>query len=194
MPAKPTANKKKGSAKKEWDFTVLSPSLGMHLPISSVKGPNLLSHFHCHPVALENAMQAYEAEWNSVDEISNKNEKPYMDLILPTIYAEVHQELHAQVDEAMRVEHELLRAARCKDLQEKYKKPKAKRDKKEKKKKGKEEKTPTKDITGDRSHDCLIAELVENGILIDVPEKSFEDFFGDLNYTAYEKRNADDMT
>lgn len=136
-------------------------------------------------------MVDYEIEWICVDEIGNSDEKPYMDFILPDKFAEVHKELHLEVDERMREEYELLRQARCNDLGTKYKKPKPKGTGRKGKGKKKKMKRGPADITAARSIDSLIAELVENDILIDVPKKSFDEFIGDYNYLAYENRNID---
>lgn len=145
------------------------------------------------PVTLETMMEEYRRDWSFVDELNNPKEKPYIELILPDHFAELHQQLHPQVDEYMRVEYELLRKARCKDVKKKYKKSKMKgAGKKGKKGAGKKKrKRAAVDITAARSIDSLIAELIENGILMDVPKKSFDDFIGDYNYLAYEKRNID---
>lgn len=135
-------------------------------------------------------MREYEREWICVDEIGNSNEKPYMEYILADTFAEVHKELHLEVDECMREEYELLRQARCKDLGIRYKKSKSKGVGRKGKGKAKTKRSPA-DITAARSIDSLIAELVENDILIDVPKKSFDEFIGDYNYLAYENRNID---
>lgn len=133
-------------------------------------------------------MEEYQKEWSLVEEINNVKEKPYMELILPDKYAELHRELHPQVDEIMRVEHELLRQARSRDLKKRYRKSKAKRPRK-----------PRADVefnfvrasvlSADQSAETMIVELVENGIMIDVPKKSFDEFIGDYNYLAYENRH-----
>lgn len=136
-------------------------------------------------------MEEYEREWIFIDERNNPKEKPYIEFILPEQFAEIHQELHLQVDADMRVEYELLRQARCKDLKKKYKKSKIKGGKRGKGTARRKTKHCPTDITAARSIDSLIAELVQNGILIEVPKKSFDDFIGDYNYVAYENRNVD---
>lgn len=136
-------------------------------------------------------MEEYEREWAFIDEMNNPKEKPYIEFILPEKIAEIHRELHQQVDVNMRVEYELLRQARCKDLKKKYKKSKTKGGKRGKGTARRKTKRGPTDITAARSIDSLIAELVHNGILVDVPKKSFDDFIGDYNYVAYERRNVD---
>lgn len=137
-------------------------------------------------------MDEYEKDWDCIDEINNAGEEPYMELIKPKKYAEVRRELHRQVDARMRVEHELLRQARCKDLKEKYEKPKSKRVPRrivgKCRRKRKSRRHP--DITAEQSIDSLIAELVENDIIIDLPKKSFDEFIGDYNFLAYETRSV----
>lgn len=137
-------------------------------------------------------MEEYANEWKSIDEASNVNEKPYMEFILPQKYAELRQEMHQQLDQQMREEHELLRQARCKELRQRYNKPKLKRARKRNAgkldRKGKSRHDP--DLTADQSIDSLVAELVEKGILIDAPRKSLEEFIGDYNYLAYEMRTT----
>lgn len=139
-------------------------------------------------VDLEKNMEEYQNEWSFVDEMNNVKEKPYMELILPGKYAEVHKELHPQVDVIMRVEHELLRQARSRDMRKKYRKAKTKRTRKPSVAKelnlGR-----VPDLTADQSVESLIAELVESGIMIDAPKKSFDEFIGDYNYLAYEDRH-----
>lgn len=135
-------------------------------------------------------MNKYENEWRFIDEASNGKDLPYMDFILEETYAQVHREIHPQVDVSMRLEYELLQRAKCKDLKKKYKKPKAKRAKGKKGKKGKKKRAAV-DKTGDTSIESLIIEMIENGIIIDVPHKSFSDFAGDYNYLAYDKRNIE---
>lgn len=145
------------------------------------------------PVDLEIVMGEYERDWSFVDEINNPKETPYIELILPDYFAEMRNQLHPQVDEYMRVEYELLRKARCKDVKKKYKKSKTKGAGKKGKKGAAKKKTKraAMDITATRSIESLIAELIENGILMDVPMKTFDDFIGDYNYLAYEKRNIE---
>lgn len=138
---------------------------------------------------LEKVMNEYTRDWISIDERSNLQEKPYMQFILPNKYAEVLTELHREVDKTMRVEYELLRQARCKDLKIKYKKPKTRKRKGGKVKR--KTKRLAKDLTAEQPIESLIAELGENGILFDVPKKSFDDFIGDYNFLAYELRNTD---
>lgn len=139
-------------------------------------------------VALETVIDEYKRDWKFIDEMNNPKGMPYMELIEIDEFAEMHQELHVEVDKHMRVEYELLRKARCKDLKTKYKKTKIK-GVKSKKRKG-AEKTKKKqgpDMTAERTIESLIVELIENNIIIDVPKKSFDDFIGDYNYLAYDR-------
>lgn len=129
----------------------------------------------------------YEQDWIFIDELQNRNEKPYMEFIIPDKYAEVHKELHPIVDKSMRVEYETLRKALCKDRKKKYRPSKIK--KKRKPKKGKKKRRAAKDMTAGKSIDSLIAELIENDIIWDFPRKTFDNLIGDYNFIAYEMRN-----
>lgn len=149
-------------------------------------------------VKLESVIEEYERNWSSIDETKNVGEAPYMEMILPDKYAEMRRKMHSQVDEQIREEHELLREAQCKDAKKKYKKKKAKlpqkRKKSKKRRKGKgKKKSKSKsapDLTAGQSTDTLISELIKNGILIDVPKKSLDNFIGDYNYLAHDQRTA----
>lgn len=129
-------------------------------------------------------MEEYDRNWKSADDINNVKMKPYMELILPEKYAEARKELYLQLQQ------EPMRQAFGNRLKKNDKKSKPKVPKKHKNtptKKGKSK--PEPDLTADQSLASLVAELVESGIIIDVPKKSFDDFIGDYNYLAYENRH-----
>lgn len=127
-------------------------------------------------------MEEYESDWSFADEMNSVKEKPYMELLLPEKYAEARRELYLQ--------REPLRQASAKSLKKSVKKPKPKVAPKRKAKGTKKAKSkPETDLTADQSIESLVAELVESGIIIDVPKKSFDDFIGDYNYLAYERRD-----
>lgn len=128
----------------------------------------------------------YNQHWKLIDERHHVAENPYMDLIRLDVFAELHQEMHKEVDKTMRVEYEQLRKARCTDLKQKYKAPKIKKDKK-KRAKGKKKKLT--DFTEDRSIQSLFDELVEKDIIFDYPRCDLDDYICDSNYVAYELRN-----
>lgn len=103
-------------------------------------------------------------------------------------FAEVHQELHAEVHELLKSERELLQMALCKDERMKYKPPKPKKPPRAKGAKGKKRKEPI-DPTADLSVESILNELVERNVLKTCRKRTFEDYIGDFNYAAFERRN-----
>ncbi|XP_053688841.1 dynein regulatory complex protein 11 [Sabethes cyaneus] len=141
-------------------------------------------------LSIEETLARYEKDWYFVDELENKDELPIMEWITLDKFAEVHQELRPLVDEVLRVERELLQKALCKDSKKKYKAPKPKKQKRKKAKgkKGKKKKE-LPDLTADRSIESLYEELVEKDIIRTYTKRQIDDFIGDYNYAAFEKRN-----
>lgn len=86
------------------------------------------------PVELEKSFSDYEHDWQFLDEMENRTEKPIWDWVTLDAYADVHKELHLVVDDFMRIELEILRVALAVDQKTRYVPPKHKRPKKEKKK------------------------------------------------------------
>ncbi|XP_055528319.1 dynein regulatory complex protein 11 [Wyeomyia smithii] len=139
-------------------------------------------------LSIEETVSRYEKDWYFVNELENKEELPIMEWITLDKFAEVHQELRPLVDEVLRAERELLQKALCKDTKKKYKPPKPKKQKKKRGKKGKK-KRELPDLTADRSVDSLYEELVEKEIIRSYKKRQIDDFIGDYNYAAFEKRN-----
>ncbi|XP_055628224.1 IQ and AAA domain-containing protein 1-like [Toxorhynchites rutilus septentrionalis] len=142
-------------------------------------------------LTIEETLSRYEKDWYFVEELANKDELPIMEWITLDKFAEVHQELRPLVDEVLRLERELLQKALCKDSKKKYKPPKPKKQKRKKGKgKGKKKnKKEAADLTADRTIDSLYEELVKNGIIRTYKKRKIDDFIGDYNYAAFEKRN-----
>lgn len=130
-------------------------------------------------------MDEYNRVWKSADEMNFRKAKPYLELLLPDKYAELRncQEMHQQVD----------KNTENADTKMKNKNPKRKcvRTSQNTKAKKREKSKSDPDLTATQSTDSLIYELVTNGIMINVPKKSLEEFVGDYNYLAYEKKNAE---
>lgn len=103
-------------------------------------------------------------------------------------YAEAHQELRLIVDELMRIEYELLRAALAKDQQKKYKPQKKKKQKSKKEKKNKKKKKGPPNLLEEKSIEELYKELEEMKIIKKYNKCSLDEFTGDMNYKAYEER------
>ncbi|EDW35124.1 GL14150 [Drosophila persimilis] len=70
---------------------------------------------------IEEAMKQFALDWRNIDEYLNKNHDPIKDWVTEEELAKIHQELRGLVDEYMRIEYELLRAALAKDTKTKYK-------------------------------------------------------------------------
>uniref|UniRef100_A0A182P6W8 Tryptophan--tRNA ligase, mitochondrial n=1 Tax=Anopheles epiroticus TaxID=199890 RepID=A0A182P6W8_9DIPT len=139
-------------------------------------------------LTLEETLERYRKDWAFVNEIENPYDLPIMEWITLDKFAEVHQELHAEVHSLLKSERELLQMALCKDERMKYKLPKPKKPPRAKGAKGKKRKE-VPDPTADLSAESIINELVERNVLKTCRKKSFEDFIGDFNYAAFERRN-----
>ncbi|XP_021711933.1 IQ and AAA domain-containing protein 1-like [Aedes aegypti] len=141
-------------------------------------------------ITIEESIARYEKDWYFIDELENEDELPIMEWITLDKFAEVHQELRPIVDEVLRGERELLQKALCKDNKKKYKPAKPKKEKRKRKgKKGKKKKKEAPDLTADRTIDSLYEELIEKSVIRTYKKKKIDDFIGDYNYAAYEKRN-----
>ncbi|XP_053680095.1 IQ and AAA domain-containing protein 1-like [Anopheles nili] len=139
-------------------------------------------------VTLEETLKRYRSDWAFVNEMDNFNDLPLMEWITLEKFAEVHQELHSEVHELLKTERELLQMALCKDEKKKYKPPKPKKPPRVKGAKGKKRKGLV-DPTSERSVESIIEELVERNILKAFRERTFDDFIGDFNFAAFERRN-----
>lgn len=137
--------------------------------------------------AIVQLITEYDRDWIFINESNNISETPYLDLIQIDNFAELHKEMHVEVDKSMRLEHAQLQKALCVDLKKKYKPPKVKKGKK-KKGRGKKKKQPI-DITAERPVQSLFDELVENDIVFDYPKCNLGDYISDSNFIAYELRN-----
>ncbi|XP_058838012.1 dynein regulatory complex protein 11 [Topomyia yanbarensis] len=142
-------------------------------------------------LTMDETIVRYEKDWYFVDELENKDELPIMEWITLDKFAEVHQELRPLVDEVLRGERELLQKALCKDTKKKYKAPKPKKQKKKRGKgKGKgKKKKQLLDLTADRTIDSLYEELVDMNIVRTYKKRKIDDYIGDYNYAAFERRN-----
>ncbi|XP_050089945.1 dynein regulatory complex protein 11 [Anopheles aquasalis] len=141
-------------------------------------------------LSLEETLRRYRKDWAFIDEMENVAELPIMEWITLEQFSEVHQELHADVNELLKAERELLQQALCADERQKYKPPKAPRPPKVKKgvdKKKKKNREPI-DLTADRTVESLFEELVNGNVLKAYRKRTIDEFVGDLNYAAYERR------
>ncbi|XP_017137421.1 IQ and AAA domain-containing protein 1-like isoform X2 [Drosophila miranda] len=139
---------------------------------------------------IEEAMKQFALDWRNIDEYLNKNHDPIKDWVTEEELAKIHQELRGLVDEYMRIEYELLRAALAKDTKTKYKAQKVKKAKAKKEKKKKK----VKDMTADRTLDSLYQELKDEGIIEEVSHKDFDEFIADFNFLANDTRDEDGLT
>ncbi|XP_049291822.1 IQ and AAA domain-containing protein 1-like [Anopheles funestus] len=140
-------------------------------------------------LTLEETLERYRKDWAFVNELDNGHDLPIMEWITLEKFAEVHQELHAEVQELLKSERELLQMALCKDERMKYKPPKPKKPPRVKGAKGKKRKEPI-DPTADRTLESMIDELIERNVIKTYRHRTLEDFIGDFNYAAYERRNC----
>ncbi|XP_035898404.1 dynein regulatory complex protein 11 [Anopheles stephensi] len=139
-------------------------------------------------LTLEETLERYRKDWAFINELDNVHDLPVMEWITLEKFAEVHQELHAEVHELLRSERELLQIALCKDEKLKYKQPKPKKPPRAKGAKGKRRKEPA-DPTADLTLEAMVSELVERNVIKSCPKRTFDDFVGDFNYAAFERRN-----
>nr|XP_029713011.1 IQ and AAA domain-containing protein 1-like [Aedes albopictus] len=140
-------------------------------------------------ITIEESIARYEKDWYFIDELDSEEELPIMEWITLDKFAEVHQELRPIVDEVLRGERELLQKALCKDNKKKYKPAKPKKEKRKRKGKKGKKKKEAPDLTADRTIDSLYEELIEKNVIRTYKKRRIDDFIGDYNYAAYEKRN-----
>uniref|UniRef100_A0A182JGG6 ATPase AAA-type core domain-containing protein n=1 Tax=Anopheles atroparvus TaxID=41427 RepID=A0A182JGG6_ANOAO len=141
-------------------------------------------------VTLEETMRRYRKDWAFVNELENPGDLPIMEWITLEKFAEVHRELHADVHELLKSERELLQIALCKDERGKYKPPKPKKPPRTKgKRAGKGKRKEPINVTADRTVESMFDELVERNVVKSYRPRTFEDFVGDFNYCAFERRN-----
>ncbi|XP_035786413.1 dynein regulatory complex protein 11-like [Anopheles albimanus] len=139
---------------------------------------------------LGETLHRYRKDWAFIGEMENVTELPIMEWIRLEQFAEIHQELHADVHDLLKAERELLQQALCVDERQKYKPPKAPRPPKAKKgdsKKKKKNREPI-DLTADRTVESLFEELVNGNVIKAYQKRTIDEFVGDLNYAAYERR------
>uniref|UniRef100_A0A182QCJ7 ATPase_AAA_core domain-containing protein n=1 Tax=Anopheles farauti TaxID=69004 RepID=A0A182QCJ7_9DIPT len=139
-------------------------------------------------LTLEETFERYRKDWAFVSELENLYDLPVMEWITLEKFAEVHQELHGEVHELLKTERELLQMALCKDERMKYKPPKPKKPPRVRGPKGKKRKE-TVDPTADRSVESIVDELVERNVIKSYRRRTLEEFIGDFNYAAFERRN-----
>ncbi|KAK2577260.1 hypothetical protein KPH14_003400 [Odynerus spinipes] len=141
--------------------------------------------FNC----LETANNDFIENWSYRDESSNPLQKPYLDLITDKLCYELQLETRQIVDELLRLELDKLNEALLKDHafdRTKYQIPKMPGAGKPPKKKKKRAK---KDRLAGIPVDDLFRELVEADIIRNYPERSLNDWFGDLSYQNFEAYN-----
>uniref|UniRef100_A0A182MJP6 ATPase AAA-type core domain-containing protein n=1 Tax=Anopheles culicifacies TaxID=139723 RepID=A0A182MJP6_9DIPT len=140
-------------------------------------------------LTLEESLERYRKDWAFINELDNLHDLPVLEWITLEKFAEVHQELHAEVQELLKSERELLQMALCKDERMKYKPPKPKKPPRAKGagkgKKRKEQADPTAEL----SLEAMVNELIERNVIKSYRERTFEEFIGDFNYAAFERRN-----
>ncbi|XP_050080135.1 dynein regulatory complex protein 11 [Anopheles maculipalpis] len=139
-------------------------------------------------LTLEETLERYRKDWAFINELDNVHDLPVMEWITLEKFAEVHQELHSEVYELLKSERELLQIALCKDEKMKYKPPRAKKPPRPKGAKGKKRKEPI-DPTADLSLEDMINDLGERNVIKACSKRTFDDFVGDFNYAAFERRN-----
>ncbi|CAH1966645.1 unnamed protein product [Acanthoscelides obtectus] len=138
----------------------------------------------------EQGMKEHAEIWDQRNDLDNPLEKHYMDMITDRKCYEVQIEVRQKIDEAMRIELEMLEDALEQDRIRMGKKRNKKKRKgnKGKKKKGKKGK---KDPTGDRTTEDLFQELVNEGIIRSYPKVSLSEYHGDFSYKNWDLRNED---
>ncbi|XP_043505709.1 dynein regulatory complex protein 11-like [Polistes fuscatus] len=152
---------------------VVEPARGWFMPETPA--------FNC----LENANNEFIENWSHRDESCNPLQRPYLDLITDRLCYELQLEMRLIVDELMRLELEKLNEALLKDHaadRPKFQIPRMPEKPPRKKRKGKSK----KDRLADISIGELFKELVLENIIRNYPERSLNDWFGDLSYQNYE--------
>lgn len=152
--------------------------------------------------AIEEGFEEYAKMWANVNDAENPKNKPYMDVITEEKCYEVQMEVRPKVDELMRIELELLKAATQKDkwIEKKGGKAGGKSKKGKKGKKGKKEKKAKgeaggkktgkkkKDPTGKRKVEDIFQEMYNNGIIRNYPEVHIDEYMADFSYKNFEQR------
>ncbi|KAL0278258.1 UNVERIFIED_CONTAM: hypothetical protein PYX00_000124 [Menopon gallinae] len=133
---------------------------------------------------LAKAEKDYRDYWLDLDETKNYEQRFIYDLVKDEKCWELSMEIRKVVDEAMRLELEVLKDALQKDQN-----PKKKRKRKKPKKPKGEKKKKKKDPTEDRTVDDLFTELFKNGIIREYEEAHLKDYIGERSYSAFELRN-----
>lgn len=132
---------------------------------------------------IKTGIEEYNEIWKDKDEAGNPKQKHYDDIIYADKYSEVEMDLRRIVDDMMRQELELLRAALDKDRANKGKKSK-KSNKKARRSGKKNKKKKEKDLTPDRTTESLFEELVTNGVIKRYPEIYLKSYLGDKAYAV----------
>ncbi|KAF4533179.1 hypothetical protein B566_EDAN001721 [Ephemera danica] len=130
----------------------------------------------------------YEEVWRNREEQHNPLQHHYMDMVQAAKQAEVERELRLAVDNALRCELELLKAALDRDRAKKGKKVKKSGKKKGRKGGKKGKKKREKDLTPDRTLESLFEEMVTQGIIKRYPHTPLSSFFGECSFAAHEQR------
>ncbi|XP_065350631.1 dynein regulatory complex protein 11 [Cloeon dipterum] len=130
----------------------------------------------------------FDEEWRSKNETDNPLQHHYADMIEKEKLEEVEREIRKVIDEALRAELELLKAALDRDRAKRGKKVKKSGKKKGRKGGKKGKKKREKDLTPDRTLDSLFEELVTQGIIKYYPETPLSSFFGDPSLIMHEQK------
>ncbi|XP_059470997.1 dynein regulatory complex protein 11 isoform X2 [Neocloeon triangulifer] len=130
----------------------------------------------------------FDEIWRGKNEVDNPLQHHYMDMIENEKQQEVEREVRRVVDEALRVELELLKAALDRDRANRGKKVKKGGKKKGRKGGKKGKKKREKDLTPDRTTDSLFEELVTQGIIRYYPDTPLSNFFGDCALAMHEQK------
>ncbi|XP_015179536.1 PREDICTED: IQ and AAA domain-containing protein 1-like [Polistes dominula] len=136
---------------------------------------------------LEEANNEFIENWSYRDESCNPLQRPYLDLIADKLCYELQLEMRLIVDELMRLELEKLNEALLKDHaadRPKFQIPRMLGAQRLPRKKSK--KKSKKDRLADISIEELFKELVQENIIRNYPERSLNNWFGDLAYQNYE--------
>ncbi|KAI5646974.1 ATPase family associated with various cellular activities (AAA) domain-containing protein [Phthorimaea operculella] len=145
---------------------------GVYIPIGKTLEP------------VQEAWESYQTQWRNID-INDPTldvMRGYiMNLVIENKYQEVNLELRAIIDEMMRLELKVLKAALKRD----YESIKTKIPITKKRKRPKKEKPPKKDKTVPAK---VFQRLVDAGIVMKYPRTTLEEYWGDRNYAAADQR------
>ncbi|KAJ2954198.1 hypothetical protein O0L34_g2435 [Tuta absoluta] len=168
------AKEKEKKRIKDYKKQRLSPEndQGVFIPIGKTLEP------------IQEAWNDYENHWKYFD-VNNPDldviRGYIMNLIIENKYQEVNIELRAIIDEIMKLELKILRAALKRD----YESIKTKIPITKKRKRPKKEKPPKKDKTVPAK---VFQKLVDAGIVMQYPRTTLEEYWGDRNYAAADQR------